>query len=192
MQKENILSFDDKGNLVPYGETSIDLEFFYSFFVSGFPDSDSRREIFRNYVRYVQDLSVLLETDSFVQYIAGSFTTNKKTPSDIDIINLVNFYYLYKAGEEKRKILFNNFIRRHEIGDMKIQGKSRELYNVDAFLIPIFPQKDPRFESESLKRIKIWQQEFGSDNDGNPKGVVKIIFDKEMMQKLNILKQNIK
>lgn len=189
MQEKTIFNFDNNGNLLPYGKSTIDIGFFYSFFVANFDNSTTRKEIFNNYIRYIEDLFALLEFDSFTQYIGGSFLTNKQNPSDIDVVNLIHFHFLHMAGEEKRKILFNNFLRRHEIGNMKSQGKSNELYNVDAFLIPIFPKNDPRSNSESLSRIKTWQNTFNThDKDNFPRGFVQIIYDKKMLQELKKLR----
>lgn len=188
MEVKEDLNFDNDGNLMPYKKSVLDIESFYSMFVKDFNDSSTRSMIFKNYISYIEDLYSLTEIGTFVQYVGGSFVTNKLNPSDIDIVNLINVKLLYKIGKEKREILFNKFLSKHNIGDMRTEGKSKELYEVDAFLIPVFPKNDKRFETESLVRIKSWKQLLSFAKNHKPTGYIQITYDKETLEKLSALK----
>lgn len=185
------LGFDDNGNLEPHEKNVIDVETFYSFLVDKFPDSFTRKDIFLGYAKYIEDLFLTLGMDSFIQYVSGSFITNKQDPADIDVLNIINVNCLYSAGKEKRKEIFQKLFTRHEIGDKVFTGKSKEIYKVDAYLIPLFAKEDERYKSETLKRIILWQR-LSLTRKNQPSGYLKIYFNQKTRKKLVELAKNIK
>jgi hypothetical protein len=52
-------------------------------------------------------------------------------------------------------------------------GGSIETYQIDAHLIPIYEQHDPRFENTAL-RINYFKRWFGHDRNEHPKGFIEI------------------
>lgn len=99
------LKFDIRGNLRPYEKIELTLDEFKENFVEPFEKTSSRHEIFENYIRYVEEFKEEI-TPKFKQWIDGSFVTNKISPRDIDIVNIVN-YEIAKENYDlvKRKIL---------------------------------------------------------------------------------------
>jgi len=47
------LNFDEHGNLTPYEIIEVDLATFEAYFVTAFPNSTTRKNLFENYVRYI-------------------------------------------------------------------------------------------------------------------------------------------
>ena len=83
------LTFDIRGNLIPYERTELFIDNFEEFFVDSFDIDSTRKEIFKNYQKYIHDFKEEVTSD-FIQWINGSFATNKKNPRDIDFVTLIN------------------------------------------------------------------------------------------------------
>lgn len=186
------IKFDDNGNLAPFGMSVLDIEFFYSFFVENFPESETRKELFKNYVKYIEDLFITLDADWFFQYIGGSFVTNKQNPEDIDVINCIKAKDLGKFEEIKREEILKKLFKRYKTNKKDIKGKSKENYLIDAYLVLLYPKQHPKYEA-SMKRLFGGQKGLTEyTRDGSKRGFVKIIFNKETRQKLAELAKNIK
>lgn len=84
-----VLEFDTNGFLMPYSPIRADMTILEEVFVSSFPTSASRRPLFDRYVEAVDELSKLLP-DGFVQWIDGSFVSQKLNPQDIDVLTFVD------------------------------------------------------------------------------------------------------
>lgn len=84
------LSFDIRGNLEPYQKIEIEFEELKNYFSDRFENSVTRKAIFDSYAKYLIDFQKEV-TPNFVQWIDGSFITNKENPNDIDFVNLIDF-----------------------------------------------------------------------------------------------------
>ncbi|MEM9888588.1 MAG: hypothetical protein AAF849_22015 [Bacteroidota bacterium] len=84
------LSFDTRGNLKPYEKITITFDEFKSYFFEGFENSLTRNEILKNYEQYLEDFKTEVSSN-FIQWIDGSFVSNKTNPRDIDFVNLIDF-----------------------------------------------------------------------------------------------------
>ncbi|WP_439585576.1 DUF6932 family protein [Dyadobacter bucti] len=151
--------FDSNGNLAPFEKLSFELSAVRDFFVTAFPSSSTRQQLFNGLNRYRGDIA--REIDGILsQWIGGSFVTQKLDPADIDIANLIQ--YDIKSEFEIEKLM-----------PFLTIGGSAEKYGVDAHLIPVYPLGDERYEN-TLLRLKYFNEWFGHDRNGNPKGFIEI------------------
>lgn len=93
--------FDQYGYLMPYEVIPTDFETFERVFVKGFADSSKRQQWFKNYVEYTKELKTLIGT-GFIQWVDGSFISQKFNPNDIDFLTFIDFerYELQEKGIE--------------------------------------------------------------------------------------------
>ncbi len=118
--------FDKYGNLTPYEIIETDLQTFQNNFVSDMDNSEHRQKLFDDYMKYTTDL-IKIVSNSFYQWIDGSYVTLKHTPKDIDMVSFIG-YNRIKGNEEKLK----NFL----------YPLSKEIYNVDAYIVKTYPDND--------------------------------------------------
>lgn len=83
------MEFDELGYLSPYKVIETDLETFERLFVSNFGNSNTRNKLFQNYLTYIENFKNQI-SESFYQWIDGSFVTSKLNPNDIDIVTFLN------------------------------------------------------------------------------------------------------
>jgi len=121
------LTFDIRGNLVPYEKSELTFDEFASAFVDEIAEEGGRRrEIFEDYSSYLQDFrrEVAIE---FIQWIDGSFISNKRNPRDIDFVTLLD-YQVYETHEKLIEAKYRTF-------------RAREFYgNVDAYFVKVYPK----------------------------------------------------
>lgn len=120
------IRFDNNGNLTPYEVIETDLQTFQNSFVGNMDNSDHRQKLFDDYMKYTTDL-IKIVSNSFYQWINGSYVTQKHTPKDIDMVSFIDFSQV-KGNEEKLK----NFL----------YPLSKEIYNVDAYIVKTYPDND--------------------------------------------------
>lgn len=153
------LYFDDQGNLFPYQKSNLKISECWDLFVNNFPASQTRQTLFDNLLRYRSAIFSELN-QNFTQWINGSFATQKLNPNDIDIANLIPYN---DALDSKIETVLPYFT----------VGSSLETYQMDAHLIPVYDQTDPRFENTKL-RLAYFEHWFGHDRNDNPKGFIEI------------------
>ena len=74
--------FDILGYLTPYDLIDFSFEEFEHYFVDIYPSTSTRHLIFKKYKHYLTDFQELVATD-FVQWIGGSFVTDKNKQHEI-------------------------------------------------------------------------------------------------------------
>ena len=153
------LYFDDHGNLFPYQKSKLKINDCLDLFVSDFPASQTRQTLFDNLLRYRSAIFSELN-QNFKQWINGSFTTQKLNPNDIDLANLIPYS---DALDSKIETILPYFT----------VGGSLEMYQMDAHLIPVYDETDPRFENTKL-RLAYFEHWFGHDRNDRPKGFIEI------------------
>ncbi len=161
------LGFDERGNLKPYKINEISLIEFEATFVNQFISQSTRKDLFHNYRNYLNGIQDLLKND-FFQWIDGSFITQKVNPKDIDFISFIHF----EDYKESKEVIEKKFSPQ----------KARELYEVDAYIVPIFPETHPMyfcFQSDKA----YWENLFGRTRINRAKkrfekGIIQINFNK--------------
>lgn len=155
-----LISFDEWGNIYPYQKIGLDIEECFKALVGDFPLSQTRGFLFNNLLRYRADLFQTANF-SFPQWINGSFVTEKLNPNDIDLVNLIPYGDDIEQNIESLMPYFS-------------VGGSTENYQVDAHLIPIYNETDPRSENTKL-RLDYFEKWFGHDRKYHPKGFIEIV-----------------
>ena len=158
------LEFDTNGNLKPYEVVACDLQTLESVFVDYFPNSESRRKLFNNYLRYIHEFRSRI-TRHFTQWINGSFISQKENPNDIDFVTFFD-YKIYQTQEQ--------YLDRFWTFSLEEEG-------LDAYLVKVYPEKHKLYSStkSSLER---WQQIYGTTSPNNsqvtfPKGFIELKFN---------------
>lgn len=120
------INFDTRGNLNPYEKIELSLERFKKHFVDDFANEHKRRlEIFENYVDFLDGFKQEV-TQSFIQWIDGSFVTKKLNPRDIDFVTLID----YQTYERFQTIIENKYRRE----------PAKNIFGlVDAYAVKMYP-----------------------------------------------------
>ncbi|MDX2305414.1 MAG: hypothetical protein NW226_21565 [Microscillaceae bacterium] len=158
------LHFDEQGFLMPYQAIEADLETLEYYFVTQFPNSKTRRRLFVNYLRYNERFRSRV-TKRFVQWIDGSFVTQKQNPKDIDMVTFLD-YRIFEAQEP--------FLDKFWTFNLEDQG-------LDAYLLRLYPPEHPDYIQETAFYQQEWQEVYGStaDKEGEeifPKGFIQLNF----------------
>lgn len=152
----NIMIFNEKGLLNP-GFFEYKLNEFEKIFVNDFYESQSRKVIFKGFIKWLKQLLTFCYPDEI--WIDGSFVTSKINPNDIDVVVFVDLMVLYNNKielEEMRNFGEENFC------DTYIAFSPNEIYPGNVKLI---------------NHRNYWKGQFGFDREDNPKGIVKISND---------------
>lgn len=140
------MNFDIRGNLKPYEKIELTLESFKAYFVDEFEGiSERRQEIFEQYAEYLREFEEEV-SDTFTQWIDGTFVTNKRTPRDIDFVTLLD----YETYQEKEKLI-----------EEKYRGQNAKLRfgRIDAYFVKVYP-KDHRRAFVSEYDLVYWNNWF--------------------------------
>jgi hypothetical protein len=127
--KETI-TFDQRGCLHPYQLIELELTDFQNYFVSNFPQSETREAIFSNFMDYIHDFQREI-LPSFKIWINGSYVTQKLNPRDIDFVIFIP-HDIYTIHEKLIKAQY------------KTTGAAR-YFSIDAYMIEVFSAKHPNF-----------------------------------------------
>ena len=100
------MEFDKYGLIQPDTKHELSSAEFKETFVNSFPNSRTRSDIFSAYIAFTEAFSKEV-TNSFTQWIGGSFTTQKENPNDIDILTI-----LRKSDYEKNKEMMESRFRK--------------------------------------------------------------------------------
>jgi hypothetical protein len=156
--------YDSKGYLKPYQPISCSVKDFKTHFVDNI-SSITRQLNFDNYIRYSNDLKILLEGLALKQWINGSFVTKKINPKDIDMVTFVDHYKIKELGSKLTNFkAANSWIK----------------YGVDAYIIEVFPINNKSFvytQSDTAYWLDLFNQ--GKSNRANQKylkGFLEIIY----------------
>jgi hypothetical protein len=162
------IRFDDRGNIYPYKLIALELMIFQEKFVISFDGSSTRQKIYENYLVYIIDFHKEI-VDVWQQWIDGSFITDKKDPNDIDLVNFIDSYAFSSKGAELIKFL--------------TKYGSKDKYKVDGYCVPVYPSDDERYEL-TYRYMKYWEKWFGHDRSNNPKGIIQLYFNNEIINNL--------
>ena len=92
------ITFTDEGFIFPNEKINVDLATLKTIFVDNFPNSTTRKTLYDNYLRYIDDFSKQI-TPNFTQWINGSFVTLKENPNDIDFVTFIDVDILLEKSD---------------------------------------------------------------------------------------------
>jgi len=133
------------GGFLPAGIHRSDADSIFEMFVLPFPDSQTRRRLFRLWEAYNQQLKDKLGGVVLTQWLNGSFVTGKLNPVDIDLVTFVPSL-LYQRSEEDL-IEFYTTISLYDTG-------------LDTYICPVFLPDESGY-AEFQQRRDDWQNLFG-------------------------------
>jgi hypothetical protein len=138
------LTFTTDGFLFPFEKITIDISTFKNVFVDDFPNSTTRKVIFDNYLRYLDDFSKEI-TPNFIQWIDGGFVTLKENPRDIDFVTFIDA----SIHDENETLIDNRYI-------------SSVTYNLslDAYVMKVYPESESAYETYTLFHSENWHSRF--------------------------------
>jgi hypothetical protein len=157
-----MLRFNSNGLLVPDHNIKSNVNELEDIFVKSIK-TNKRIELFSNYINYSNSLKELCNDVNLIQWIDGSFVTQKAEPKDVDLVTFIDF--------EIDK----------ELGDKLINYKypaSKNLFRVDAYLVRLYPKGHKYYSIYESDRA-YWMDHFNKtrrNRIGNklPKGFLEI------------------
>lgn len=156
------MKFDQLGHLTPYEIIETDLDTFEEVFVSAFNNSRTRIALFEEYRQFLNELQQIVGS-GFYQWIDGSFTTQRRNPSDIDLVTFLDSTRLNKFAVELSPLQKRKFQKK---------GK------IDAYFVATYPENHAHYELFKMDYLD-WLHQFEKDTrlKGNPrKGIIQLNF----------------
>lgn len=159
------LTFAPEGYLTPVGKHTIDLPTFEQVFVTAFPNSVTRPRLWANYQAFIKQFEQKV-TRNFVQWINGSFVTQKENPNDIDFVTFIDYSIFEPLEAQQRLEDFWSY-------NLEAQG-------LDSYLLGVYPPEHADYPIYQY-HLKNWQIKYTNAkvNDEpveNQKGYVELIF----------------
>lgn len=159
------MEFDQYGLIQPDRRHKISSEKFKEAFVDSFSNSETRSQIYSNYLNFTDSFSKEV-TSSFAQWIGGSFTTQKENPNDIDVLTILS-----KSDYERNKILMES----------KFNKRAKLFPFVDSYFLQApatLDSNDPLFKSD----LVYWVHQFSYTRKNRKgrrqsRGYIEIIFN---------------
>lgn len=131
-------SFDIRGNLQPSEKHTISRMEFEEVFVNSFNEPTTRTKLYEYFTMYNDEFQLEI-TDSYAQWIGGSFVTTKENPIDLDFVNIIDADVYFK----NEKIINSKFRSRA----LKLEK------GLDAYFLTNYNKGDSKyaiFHSDSL------------------------------------------
>jgi hypothetical protein len=157
--------YDEFGNPTPPELIKLTDVEFKSAFVE-IEDLETRKSIFNGYISYNNAIAETTDCDRWNQWIGGGYTTNKKNPSDIDVVNLMDPQSATIVLDEKYPFRTK---KKNEVGPC-----SRKIFMVDGYVVPLLPTNDPRYQVITVGPLNYWKKWLGKDRDGNLRAVIEV------------------
>ena len=148
------ITFTDEGFIFPNEKINVDLATLKTIFVDNFPNSTTRKTLYDNYLRYINDFSKQI-TPNFTQWINGSFVTLKENPNDIDFVTFIDVDILLEKSDNGFLDNFYSF--------------SWEKEKLDAYILDVFPEEDKMYIEHTLKFKNQWFERFTQTKSGGKK-----------------------
>jgi len=160
------LSFDIRAYLKPYQKTELVFDEFKKYFFDSFENSTTRPDIFGNYIKYLNDFRKEV-TPNFIQWVDGSFVSNKVDPNDIDFVNLIDFD-IYEKNEQIIETKFRKY------------GARNHYQRIDAYAVKVYPKGHQR-EKITEYDLVYWRNWFLETKNNRmkkkfPKGFIELKF----------------
>ncbi|MBV7533721.1 hypothetical protein [Chitinophaga sp. sic0106] len=127
--------------------------------------SSRRQELYNNYINYSDDLKHVLEGQPLLQWIDGSYVTQKAEPNDIDLVTFIDVELIEKAGSKLNQFKY---------------PQSLERYGVDAYLVVRYNRENrkyPLFIGDQMYWKDLFEKTSRSrTGQKHPKGFLEIIY----------------
>lgn len=108
-----MLTFNDKGLLIPTTNIISTLEEFKLQFVKG--KSDRRQELFEAYLKYSEALKLIVKMN-LSQWINDSYITQlTENPKDIDLVTFIDYRIIDKVEKELEQFKYPESLRKHGV-----------------------------------------------------------------------------
>ena len=153
-----MLNFDNNGYLLPYEAIEVDLSTLENVFVF----NKERERLFIYYLRWLESFKNRV-TPNFMQFINGSFISQKEFPKDIDFVTFFD-YQIYDKEER--------FLDKYWSFSLENEG-------LDSYLVRNYPKEHEKFP-DYIKDTNVWETRYSkttADEMGNvfKKGFLKIL-----------------
>jgi hypothetical protein len=155
------IEFQDGHSALPPGRHAATVEEVEAALVEGFPGSTRRRPLFERWIAVREAIRRVTAVDS--DWLDGSYVTKKSEPDDIDMLTICDAAAIDGLDEPSRALLSGLVAR--EI--------SRELHLCHSFLLVVYPEGHPAHAVYQASR-QYWEDLFGHDRAGDPKGFLEI------------------
>lgn len=143
---------------LPIGRYGCSAKDVYEQFVNGFA-STRRQAIFEEWTAYNERLLLALNVPKLVQWLNGSFVTNKTHPADLDLVTFVPIAYYPSAVDWL--IEYYSTVNLYDKG-------------LDAYFCPVYPTNHENYLTY-LGYREYWQNLFGhSKNNTDEKGFLEV------------------
>lgn len=126
-----MLNFDTYGFLQPYEPIEVDLSILEDYFVF----NEHRQRLFINYMRWLDSFKSKVTTE-FVQFLDGSFISQKELPKDIDFVT----FFDYKIYEREER-----FLDKYWTFSLENEG-------LDSYLVKTYPKGHELYENHLTER----------------------------------------
>ncbi|WP_367390841.1 hypothetical protein [Lewinella sp. LCG006] len=123
------IKYTDRGYIDPPERQELSLEEFREHFVEAFPKSETREKLYNGYLRYTKDFREEITT-AIIQWIGGSFSSNKLNPRDIDVVTIIPS----ETFEEKSELI-----------ERKFRKSAKSVYGVDAYIVSSYPEEHEKY-----------------------------------------------
>ena len=159
------IKFDTKGNPYPYEVVRVDIEKFKEIFTE-IPDKERRGLLYHQLFKYINDFLTTFFPINWIQWFGGSYTTTKKKPNDVDLVNFID-----AISAERAINALPAFITAPP---GNANNDSKKIYSIDGYFVPLYDEKDPRYKI-TTDRHNYWKKWFGHDRFENPKTIVEVL-----------------
>lgn len=161
-----MLLFDQRGFLPANAPIKVSLGEFEEIFVHSFVDSNTRKQIYVNYMRWLESFQNRVSRN-FVQWIDGSFVSQLQNPNDLDLVTFLD-YRTYEAQEP--------FLDKYWCFSLEDE-------KLDSYLVKVYPENHPFHEEITLKHQRDWTEIYSKSKENQegihfPKGFLQIKFER--------------
>lgn len=155
-----IPAFDDAGNL-PEGPHDATIDDIMTQLVEPFERSPTRRMIFEWWRHHRAGLLDLVEVTE--QWLGGSFASAKTDPNDLDLVTVLDGPAFDELARHRQLL----------VRPLVAGNYTEAIWRCDAYPVFAYPEGHPGRDAYRAAFHR-WQQHFGHDRDGRPRGFVRI------------------
>lgn len=158
-----MLKFNFRGLLIPETIISSSVEELENEFAIKL-NGGKRKELFEKYKLYCKNLKAFYGNKILIQWVDGSYVTQNKNPSDIDLVFFID-YEIAKLNEKELKEF--------------VYPKSKDTYGIDGYMIVVYPN-DSKYKNFTSGDRAYWMDHFCKTKLNRqmkriPKGFLEII-----------------
>lgn len=130
-------------------------------FVDTFPNSATRRDIFRGWRSRREALTALIALEC--EWIDGSFVTSKSDAADIDVATFIRYEDLVALGVPQRQ----------QVQDLTSGARPMLMYGCDSYLVVVLSEGHPQ-HGNYLAQRGYWDRWWGKHSAPSGKGYIEV------------------